>query len=116
MLNTVTLMGRLTRDPELRYTKTSKPVTNFSIAVDRDFARDETDFVDVVAWNNTAEFVSKYFHKGALIAVSGRLQTREWMDGDIKRRAVEVVAQNVYFCERRVQTTEPDGGEEGLPF
>ena len=101
MLNHITLMGRLTRDPELRYTQSGTPVASFSLAVDRDFgSRDggdrQTDFIDIVAWRQTAEFVSKYFAKGRMAVVSGRLQIRDWQDRDgNKRRSAEVVAENV---------------------
>ena len=107
MLNHITLMGRLTRDPELRYTQSQIPVASFSLAVDRDYGgRDggerQTDFIDIVAWRQTAEFVSKYFTKGNLVAVSGRLQIRDWTDRDgNKRRSAEVVADNVYFGESK---------------
>ena len=85
MLNHITIMGRLTRDPELRYTQSQTPVASFTVAVDRDFASREggerqTDFIDVVAWRQTAEFVSKYFSKGSMAVVSGRLQIRDWTD------------------------------------
>ena len=110
MLNHIVLMGRLTRDPELRYTQSQIPVASFRIAVDRDFGRGEdrqTDFIDVVAWRSTGEFVNKYFHKGSMIVVSGRLQMREWTDRDgNKRTSAEVVADNVYFGESR-----RDGGD-----
>ena len=87
MLNHITIMGRLTRDPELRYTQSQTPDASFTVAVDRDFAsRDggerQTDFIDVVAWRQTAEFVSKYFNKGSMVVVSGRLQIRDWTDRD----------------------------------
>ena len=107
MLNHIVLMGRLTRDPELRYTQSQMPVATFSLAVERDFAnRDggdrQTDFIDIVAWRSTAEFVSKYFTKGSMAAVSGRLQIRDWTDRDgNKRRSAEVVADNVYFGESK---------------
>lgn len=107
MLNHIVLMGRLTRDPELRYTQSQIPVASFSLAVDRDFGgRDggerQTDFIDIVAWRSTAEFVSKYFTKGSMAAVSGRLQIRDWTDRDgNKRRSAEVVADNVYFGESK---------------
>ena len=103
MLNHIVLMGRLTRDPELRYTQSQIPVASFSLAVDRDFGgRDggerQTDFIDIVAWRSTAEFVSKYFTKGSMAVVSGRLQIRDWTDKDgNKRRSAEVVADSVYF-------------------
>lgn len=106
MLNRIIIMGRLTRDPELRRTQSGLPVTSFSLAVDRDFkgqnGERETDFIDVVAWRATAEFVSKYFNKGRLAVVEGRLQLRDWTDRDgNKRRAAEVVAENVYFGESK---------------
>ena len=107
MLNHITIMGRLTRDPELRRTGTGVAVASFTVAVDRDFSgRDggerETDFIDCVAWRQTGEFVSKYFTKGSMIVVSGRLQIRGWTDKDgNKRRTAEVVADNVYFGESK---------------
>ena len=105
MLNHIVLMGRLTRDPELRYTQRQTPVASFSLAVDRDFGRGEekqTDFIDCVAWRQTGEFVSKYFQKGSMAVVSGRLQIRDWTDRDgNKRRSAEVVVDNVYFGESK---------------
>ena len=107
MLNHITLMGRLTRDPELRYTQSQTPVASFTLAVDRDFGgRDggerQTDFIDIVAWRHTADFVSKYFTKGSMAVVSGRLQIRDWTDKEGgKRRSAEVVAENVYFGESK---------------
>ena len=106
MLNHITIMGRLTRDPELRYTATQTPVTSFTLAVDRDYANRETnerqtDFIDCVAWRS-AEFVSKYFQKGSLAVVSGRLQIRDWTDKEgNKRRSVEVNVDNIYFGESK---------------
>jgi single-strand DNA-binding protein len=103
MLNKVFIMGRLTRDPELRRTRTGTPVASFSLAVDRDFkdkatGERTTDFIDVVSWRNTAEFVSRYFTKGRMAVVEGRLQMRDWTDKDgNKRRSAEVVADQVYF-------------------
>lgn len=102
MLNCITIMGRLTRDPELRRTGSGTPVANFTVAVDRDFSGQngdkETDFVDCVAWRQTGEFVSKYFKKGSMAVVSGRLQSRKWTDKDgNKRTAWEVLADRVYF-------------------
>ena len=103
MLNHITIMGRLTRDPELRRTGSGIAVASFSLAVDRDFSpKDggdrECDFIDCVAWRQTGEFVSKYFTKGRMAVVSGRLQIRGWTDKDgNKRRTAEVVADNVYF-------------------
>jgi single-strand DNA-binding protein len=106
MLNKIVLMGRLTRDPELRRTQSGTAVTSFTLAVDRDFkgqnGEKETDFIDIVAWRNTAEFVSKYFSKGRLAVVEGRLQLRDWTDKEgIKRRSAEVIADNVYFGESK---------------
>ena len=107
MLNHIVLMGRLTRDPELRYTASNVPVASFTVAVDRDFGRGEngekqTDFINVSAWRQTGEFVSKYFTKGSMIAVSGRLQIRDYTDRDGNRRtAAEVVADNVYFGDSK---------------
>ena len=116
MLNKIFLMGRLTRDPELRRTQSGTAVTSFSLAVDRDFkgqnGEKETDFIDVVAWRTTAEFVSKYFTKGRMAVVEGRLQMRDWTDKDGgKRRSAEVVADNVYFGD-----TKRDGADNyGAP-
>ena len=106
MLNKVFIMGRLTRDPELRRTQSGTAVTSFSLAVDRDFKSQggdkETDFIDIVAWRNTAEFVSKYFTKGRMAVVEGRLQIRDWTDRDGgKRRSAEVIAENVYFGDSK---------------
>lgn len=107
MLNHITLMGRLTRDPELRSTTSGTPVASFTLAVDRDFTSKDggerqTDFIDVVAWRQTGEFVSKYFQKGSMAAVTGRLQIRDWQDKEgNKRRSAEVVADNVYFGESK---------------
>ena len=111
MLNHIVLMGRLTRDPELRYTQSQIPVASFRLAVDRDFGRGEerqTDFIDCVAWRQTGEFVSKYFQKGSMAVVSGRLQMRDWTDKDgNKRTTAEVVADNVYFGESKRREGEP---------
>ena len=107
MLNHITIMGRLTRDPELRSTQSGVSVTSFTVAVDRDFGgRDggdrQTDFIDCVAWRQTGEFVSKYFRKGSMIVVSGRLQSRKWQDRDGNNRTNwEINADNVYFGESR---------------
>ena len=107
MLNHIVIMGRLTRDPELRRTGSGIAVASFTVAVDRDFGgRDggekETDFIDCVAWRQTGEFVSKYFTKGRMIVVSGRLQIRNWTDKDgNKRRTAEVVADNCYFGDSK---------------
>ena len=113
MLNHIVIMGRLTRDPELRRTGSGVAVTSFSLAVDRDFGKNEngekeTDFIDCVAWRQTGEFVSKYFAKGRMAVVSGRLQIRNWTDKDgNKRRSAEVIADNVYFGDSK---REGDGG------
>lgn len=106
MLNVAIIMGRLTRDPELRRTNSGKPVASFTVAVDRDYAPEgqekETDFIDCVAWNGTAEFVEKYFKKGSMIVVNGRLQLRNWTDKEgNKRRTAEILASNVYFGESK---------------
>ena len=107
MLNHIVIMGRLTRDPELRRTGSGIAVASFSLAVDRDFGKNEngereTDFIDCVAWRQTGEFVSKYFTKGRMAVVSGRLQIRSWNDKDgNKRRTAEVVADNVYFGDSK---------------
>ena len=112
MLNHIVLMGRLTRDPELRRTGTGIAVASFTLAVDRDYApkdggQRETDFIDIVAWRSTAEFVSKYFSKGRMAVVSGRLQIRPWEDKDgNKRRSAEVVADNVYFGDSKRDNAE----------
>lgn len=110
MLNKIILMGRLTRDPELRRTGSGTAVTSFAIAVDRDFksqnGEKETDFIDVVAWRTTAEFVSKHFSKGRMAVVEGRLQIRDWTDKDgTKRRTAEVIADNVYFADSKRDDT-----------
>ena len=106
MLNKVVLMGRLTKDPELRRTGSGAAVTSFSLACDRDFksqsGEKETDFIEVVAWKNTAEFVIKYFSKGRMAVVDGRLQIRNWTDkSGNKRTTAEVVAENVYFADSK---------------
>ena len=134
MLNHIVLMGRLTRDPDLRHTGNGTAVAAFTLAVDHDYKSSDTgergvDFIDIVAWRNTAEFVSKYFAKGRMAVVSGRLQIRNWTDKEgNKRRSTEVVADNIYFGDSR----KSDGGqapadvaadafmdlddESGLPF
>lgn len=140
MLNHIVLMGRLTRDPELRRTGSGIAVASFSLAVDRDFGsretgEKETDFIDIVAWRNTAEFVSKYFTKGQLAIVSGRLQIRPWTDDNgNKRRSTEVVAEHVYFGGSKKESGSaapqaaaqdgtapaleelPECDDDGLPF
>lgn len=109
MLNTITIMGRFTHDPELRRTSSGVPVATFTIACERDFGNDgqkETDFIDVTAWRKTAEFVSKYFTKGRMAIVSGRLQIRGWTDKDgHKRKSAEIVAENVYFGDSKTTET-----------
>ena len=132
MLNRIIVMGRMTRDPELRRTNSGTAVASFAVAVDRDFksqsGEKETDFIDVVAWRNTAEFVSKYFSKGRMAVVEGRLQLRDWTDKDgNKRRTAEIVADSVYFGDSKrdgddTVQSEPKGGfseiaDDGdLPF
>ena len=116
MLNHIIIMGRLTRDPEIRHTQTGTAVASFALAVDRDFkdkatGEKATDFIDVVAWRNTAEFVSRYFSKGRMAVVEGRLQIRDWTDKDgNKRRSAEVVADNVYFGDSK---RDGDSGYQG---
>ena len=115
MLNKIIVMGRLTRDPELRRTQSGLSVTSFSVACDRDFksqsGEKETDFIDIVAWRQTAEFVCKYFSKGRMAVVEGRLQIREWQDNNgNKRRSAEIVADNVYFGD-----SKRDGDGSGYP-
>lgn len=122
MLNTITIMGRLTHDPELRRTSSGVAVASFTLACERDFAAQgetrETDFIDIVAWRYTAEFVEKYFSKGQMAIVSGRLQIRNWQDKEgNKRRSAEILADHVYFGEaKRDKTTQgepqydPQGG------
>ena len=135
MLNHITIMGRLTRDPELRRTGTGTAVASFTLAVDRDFGEKETDFIDCVAWRQTGEFVDKYFTKGRMAVVSGRLQIREWTDKNgNSRRTAEVVADSVYFGDSKQSTqnannatqaaeqpqmpefTALDGDDAELPF
>ena len=111
MLNRIIVMGRMTRDPELRRTGSGTAVASFTVAVDRDFksqsGEKETDFIDVVAWRNTAEFVSKYFSKGRMAVVEGRLQLRDWTDKNgNERRTAEIMANSVYFGD-----SKRDGGD-----
>ena len=120
MLNRIIIMGRLTRDPELRHTQSGTAVASFSLAVDRDFKNQngekETDFIDVVAWRNSAEFVSRYFTKGRMAVVEGRLQIRPWQDRDgNKRRSAEVVADNVYFGDSKKDGDGGGGYQGGYP-
>lgn len=116
MLNHVTIMGRLARDPELRRTSSGLAVASFTLAVERDVAENGergVDFVECVAWRNTAEFVQRYFVKGQMAIVSGRLQLREWTDkSGMKRKTAEVVANNVYFGEPKRTTQDPHGAQE----
>ena len=111
MLNNITLMGRLTRDPELRHTQNGTPVTSYTLAVERDFGDNGdkvTDFIDIVAWQKSAEFANTYFYKGQLIAVKGRLQTRKWIDRDGNNRtAFEVVVDHQYFAESKPKSETP---------
>ena len=108
MLNQITVMGRLVRDPEIRYTQSGTPVTSFTLAVDRDYSgadgEKKTDFIDCIAFKGTAEFVSKHFAKGTMAVVNGRLQFRDWQDRDgNKRRNAEILVENIYFGERKQQ-------------
>ena len=117
MLNSVTLMGRLVRAPELRHTQSGLPVLSVAVAVERDFSdkssgKRETDFIDIVAWRNTADFIYKYFNRGDMIAVSGRLQTRKYQDKQGNNRtAVEVLVDSAYFCGSKRQEAEDPVGE-----
>ena len=121
MLNKIFLQGRLCKDPELRHTQSGTAVASFSLAVDRDFknrntGEKSTDFIDIVAWRQTAEFVSRYFTKGRMAVVEGRLQLRDWTDRDgNKRRAAEVVADNVYFGDSKKKESEGNAPEDELP-
>ena len=120
MLNHITIMGRMTRDPEFRRTGSGVAVASFTVAVDRDFGgqdgQKETDFIDCVAWRNTGEFVSKYFTKGRMIVVSGRLQIRSWTDKDgNKRRTAEVVADNCYFGDSKHDDNHGNQGGYSAP-
>lgn len=129
MLNRCIIMGRLTYDPELRHTQAGKSVTSITLAVDRDFkgknGEKETDFIDIVAWGNTAEFLCNYFSKGRMAVAEGRLQIRDWTDKDGgKRRSAEIVADHVYFADskRDQEAAAPQAFEEldeddvNLPF
>ena len=122
MLNHIVLMGRLVRDVELRTTTSGAAVASFTLACDRDYKAEggerETDFVDIVAWRGTADFVSKYFHKGQMAVVSGRLQIRNWTDKEgNKRRSAEIVAENVYFGDSMSRRSDgiPQTGYPGAP-
>ena len=120
MLNHITIMGRLTRDPELRRTGSGIAVASFTVAVDRDYSgkdsgEKETDFIDCVAWRQTGEFVSKYFTKGRMIVVDGRLQIRGWTDKDgNKRKNAEIVADNVYFGDSKNDSNNQNNGFTGF--
>lgn len=129
MLNNVTLMGRLTADPERRQTPNNIPAARFTLAVDRNYSSGgerQTDFIDIIAWRKTAEFVSNHFHKGMLAAVQGSIQTRSYTDNQgIKRKAFEIVADSVYFAEPKRDSSPsyspPDVGDfeeisDDLPF
>ena len=121
MLNHIVVMGRLTRDPELRRTSSGTAVASFTVAVDRDFAHKnggerETDFIDCVAWRSTGEFVSKYFQKGSMAVVDGRLQIRTWTDKDgNKRRTAEIVANSVYFGSAKKDSSPSAPAAEYAP-
>lgn len=122
MLNRIVVMGRLGRDPEIRYTQSGTPVASFSLAVDRDFTDQATgkritDWIDVVAWGNRATFAEKYFRKGQLAVVEGRLQIRDYVGRDGgKRRAVEIVAENIYFAgAKAAPPSEGNADEASLP-
>ena len=118
MLNHIVVMGRLTRDPELRHTQAGTAVASFTVAVDRDYKnketdKRETDFIDCVAWRSTGEFVSKYFAKGRMAVVEGRLQLRDWQDKEgNKRRSAEILVSNVYFGDSKPKDSE-NAGEIG---
>lgn len=118
MLNHIVVMGRLTRDPELRKTASGVSVTSFTVAVDRDFSQDgqkETDFIDVVAWRGTAEFVAKYFTKGRMAVISGRLQIRNWEDKEgNKRRTAEILAENIYFGDSKKEDEGSSASTQGF--
>ena len=118
MLNHIVIMGRLTRDPELRHTQSGIAVASFTLAVERDYKAEggerEADFIDIVAWRSSAEFVQKYFFKGQMAVVSGRLQVRSWTDNSgNKRRSAEVVADNVYFGEAKKEGRSSGTGYQG---
>lgn len=117
MLNRATIMGRLTKDPELRRTGSGIAVASFTVAVDRDFENNgerETDFIECVAWRGAGEFVARNFHKGKMIVVSGRIQQRGWTDKDgNKRRTTEIVADEVYFGDSKKDA--PGGGTPAMP-
>lgn len=118
-VNVAVIMGRLTKEPELRYTTTNKAVLACTVAVDRDYVKPgeerQADFIDVVAWGKTAEFVEKHFSKGQKIAIEGTIQTRTYKDRDgNNRKAVEVVARSVSFVERKQQDTMPEPSDDNI--
>ena len=123
MINTAILMGRITATPEVKHTTSGNAVTSFTVACERAYAKDgvrETDFIDVVAWRNTAEFIGRYFEKGQMIAIKGTIQTRNYEDKNgSKRKAVEVVADEVSFCGEKRQGERPnvtvDDGFDEIP-
>jgi len=116
MLNHIVLQGRLTKEPEMRTTNSGVIVTSFTIAHDRDFQKDKTDFVDCTAWRSTGEFVSKYFHKGQMAVVSGRLESRDWTDRDGKKRTSwGIQCDNVYFGESKKSDGYAGGEPEYTP-
>ena len=115
MLNHICIMGRLTRDPELRYTQSNTPVVSFTVACDRDYTQQgqerQTDFIDCVGWRHTAEFVNNYFRKGQMAVVSGRLQSRKWQDRDGNNRTSwEILADSVYFGEKKSDSQQSSQG------
>ena len=117
MLNKVILMGRITADPELKHTPSNVAVCTFSLAVNRRFNRNETDFIDIVTWRQQAEFVSKYFSKGQQMVVVGALQTRTWEDKNgNKRKSVEVVVDEVHFADSKRTAGNTSPRDEALPF
>lgn len=122
MLNHITIMGRFVRDPELRRTNSGTAVANFTLAVERDYAgkdngEKETDFIDCVAWRGTGEFVSKYFTKGRMACVSGRLEMRDWTDKDgNKRRSAEINADNVYFADSKPAAQNDNSSATAAPI
>lgn len=124
-MNKVVLMGRLTKDPDLRYTQNNRAVCNFTLAVNRRFNADEADFINCQAWEKTAEFITKYFGKGNLLAIVGRIQTRTWDDNEGKKRYItEVIVDEAYFTgsksktetEKATDTWPPDYEDDDLPF
>ena len=129
-MNKIELLGRLTKDPEIRYTQNNTPVASFSLAVNRRFAKEgeqQADFINIVAWNKTAEFCGKYFKKGSQIALVGRLQTRSYEDNGTKKYVTEVIAEEVYFADTKKDIIEDNGeptditseviaGDDSLPF